>query len=128
MKPTRRQFLAGTALAAATSREAAARRSRVAQGLTAPLLSDDQVLRYVAGVRPYRRTGPRIERQEAGGKVVVHNYGHGGAGYTLSWGSASEAADRTRACPGIVAETAQDAQRRSGTDSVTMRWASSSAS
>ncbi|HSS38344.1 MAG TPA: FAD-dependent oxidoreductase, partial [Polyangia bacterium] len=47
----------------------------------------------VAGIRPFRRTGPRIERQQLDGRIVVHNYGHGGAGFTLSWGSAAAAAD-----------------------------------
>jgi len=64
--------------------------------LGAPDLSDGQIVRSVAGIRPFRRGGPRLERQDAGGKIVVHNYGHGGAGYTLSWGSADAAADLLR--------------------------------
>ncbi len=36
---------------------------------------------------------------DAGGKVVVHDYGHGGAGFTLSWGSASLVADLLRGHP-----------------------------
>jgi glycine/D-amino acid oxidase-like deaminating enzyme len=64
--------------------------------LGAPILSDDQVIRCIAGVRPFRKGGPRIERQDLSDKTVVHNYGHGGAGYTLSWGSASLAVDLLR--------------------------------
>jgi len=43
-----------------------------------------------AGYR-FVRTPIRIEKGEAGnGKLLLHNYGHGGSGYTLSWGSAHE--------------------------------------
>jgi len=41
------------------------------------------------GYRPYRRGGIRIEKETYDGKEVVHNYGHGGAGVTLSWYSAN---------------------------------------
>jgi glycine/D-amino acid oxidase-like deaminating enzyme len=51
------------------------------------------VVRFVAGIRPFRRGGPRLEREKVGDKLVVHNYGHGGAGFTLSWGSAALAAE-----------------------------------
>jgi D-amino-acid oxidase len=44
-----------------------------------------------AGLRPFRRGGVRLEREP--GRRLVHNYGHGGSGVTLSWGSALEAAD-----------------------------------
>jgi D-amino-acid oxidase len=43
------------------------------------------------GLRPFRKTGVRLEREP--GPAIVHNYGHGGAGVTLSWGCAYEAAD-----------------------------------
>jgi glycine/D-amino acid oxidase-like deaminating enzyme len=88
MTASRRQFLSSVALAA-TRRSAGA-------GLGAPNLAEDQIVRTVAGIRPYRRGGPRLEREEVGGKTVVHNYGHGGAGYTLSWGSAEVVAELLR--------------------------------
>ena len=44
------------------------------------------VVRERCGLRPVR-TRVRLEREGR----VVHNYGHGGAGYTLSWGCAEEA-------------------------------------
>jgi glycine/D-amino acid oxidase-like deaminating enzyme len=90
MTVSRRQFLSTLALGAAGMPAA---RTAAAAPLRAPILSDDQVVRAVAGIRPFRRNGPRIERQAWAGKTVVHNYGHGGAGYTLSWGSAHEAAE-----------------------------------
>ena len=39
--------------------------------------------------RPFRGTGPRIEAERVGDKLVLHNYGHGGSGWSLSWGSAA---------------------------------------
>lgn len=47
----------------------------------------DRVIRTVAGLRPYRRSGFVVRAEALGGKRLVHNYGHGGAGITLSWGS-----------------------------------------
>ncbi|WP_439395542.1 FAD-dependent oxidoreductase [Bradyrhizobium sp. PMVTL-01] len=43
---------------------------------------------FKAGVRPFRRKTYRLEIQAFGPKHVVHNYGHGGAGITMSWGCA----------------------------------------
>jgi D-amino-acid oxidase len=43
----------------------------------------------VAGVRPYREGSYRLDAESVSGKFVVHNYGHGGAGITLSWGCAA---------------------------------------
>jgi glycine/D-amino acid oxidase-like deaminating enzyme len=68
------------------------RAARAARWLPEPRLTDERVLRQVAGVRPYRTGGVRIEREQRDGKTIVHNYGHGGAGVTLCWGSAEEAA------------------------------------
>jgi D-amino-acid oxidase len=43
------------------------------------------------GLRPFRRSGVRLERcRLRDGRTVIHNYGHGGAGFTLSWGCARE--------------------------------------
>jgi D-amino-acid oxidase len=42
------------------------------------------------GLRPFRKSGVRLERDRLGdGRSVIHNYGHGGSGFTLSWGCAS---------------------------------------
>ena len=49
------------------------------------------VLAERVGLRPFRRSGVRLERDRiADGRAVIHNYGHGGAGFTLSWGCAHE--------------------------------------
>lgn len=47
----------------------------------------------IAGLRPYREQTYRLEPEVVGNKFVVHNYGHGGAGITLSWGCAHEVVD-----------------------------------
>jgi len=48
---------------------------------------------HLVGVRPHRKTGVRLELgAPIAGKPVVHNYGHSGAGITLSLGCAEEAA------------------------------------
>jgi D-amino-acid oxidase len=49
------------------------------------------VLGERVGLRPFRRSGVRLERDQLrDGRTVVHNYGHGGSGFTLSWGCARD--------------------------------------
>jgi len=46
------------------------------------------------GLRPFRKSGVRVERAHLrDGRTLVHNYGHGGSGFTLSWGCAREVRD-----------------------------------
>ena len=60
----------------------------------APLLTDPgRISRITVCTRPFRAQGPRIEAEAVGDKRVVHNYGHGGSGWSLSWGSAAVARD-----------------------------------
>ena len=50
-----------------------------------------RVLAERVGLRPFRKSGVRLERDRLrDGRTVIHNYGHGGAGFTLSWGCARE--------------------------------------
>jgi D-amino-acid oxidase len=43
------------------------------------------------GLRPFRKSGVRLEHARLGdGRTVIHNYGHGGSGFTLSWGCAKD--------------------------------------
>jgi D-amino-acid oxidase len=51
-------------------------------------LRADRITRMTVCLRPFRAAGPRIEAERIGDKRVVHNYGHGGSGWSLSWGSA----------------------------------------
>jgi len=58
----------------------------------------DRVTRTIVGLRPYRPGGFVVRTEMLDGKPVVHNYGHGGGGITLSWGTshlAFEEAART---------------------------------
>lgn len=50
--------------------------------------SPQRVIRTVVGLRPFRASGFRLEPEALGKKTVIHNYGHGGGGMTLSWGTA----------------------------------------
>ena len=60
-----------------------------AVGPIPPIRADlDRIFRITVCLRPFRATGPRIEAERVGEKLVVHNYGHGGSGWSLSWGSA----------------------------------------
>jgi glycine/D-amino acid oxidase-like deaminating enzyme len=53
----------------------------------------ERMIRAVAGLRPYRASGFVVRREQLGDKALVHNYGHGGAGITLSWGSSKLATE-----------------------------------
>lgn len=49
------------------------------------------------GLRPVRKGGIRLGTETVpGGGRIVHNYGHGGGGFTVSWGCAAEVARRVR--------------------------------
>jgi len=50
-------------------------------------VAPERVIRTVAGLRPFRASGFVVRAEALGDKRLVHNYGHGGAGITLSWGS-----------------------------------------
>ncbi len=55
-------------------------------------VAPERVIRTIVGLRPFRPSGFVVRGEEMRGKTVVHNYGHGGAGITLSWGTAHLAA------------------------------------
>ncbi len=50
--------------------------------------SVDRIVDINVCTRPFRAQGPRIEAEQRHGKTIVHHYGHGGSGWSLSWGSA----------------------------------------
>src|SRR5438067_7906846 len=45
-------------------------------------------------IRPFRTKGPNLDVEQIGDAMVVHNYGHGGSGWSLSWGSADMAVQK----------------------------------
>ena len=63
-------------------------------GATAPLvpmrLSPDQLIDLKCCIRPLRAAGPNLGTEMVREKLVIHNYGHGGAGYQCSYGCAFE--------------------------------------
>src|SRR5437588_1630951 len=98
VETNRREFLRG---ALATSAALIASRSRALAFNTerhfAPVrVSRDRIIREVVGLRPYRAEGFVVEAERVGPKLLVHNYGHGGGGMTLSWGTAALAVDLVR--------------------------------
>ena len=66
--------------------------SRIAAECSRVLNIDNpRVLANRVGLRPFRKSGVRLEGDRLhDGRTVIHNYGHGGAGFTLSWGCARE--------------------------------------
>ena len=59
--------------------------------------STDRITRITVCTRPFRAQGPRLDTEKVGSKLVVHNYGHGGSGWSLSWGSSSIAVRKAMA-------------------------------
>ena len=85
---------AGLALGGCASRSAAVaapsyRRALARRAFARPHIDPNQVVRTLVGLRPYRPSGFVVRAERMGEKVVVHNYGHGGGGITLSWGSSA---------------------------------------
>lgn len=90
--PSRRAMLTGAAAFSLAGCAATARTprpvERSAPCLARPLVDESRLIRSVAGLRPYRASGFVVREDAVGAKRVVHNYGHGGSGVTLSWGTA----------------------------------------
>ncbi|MGH9763347.1 MAG: FAD-dependent oxidoreductase [Blastocatellia bacterium] len=64
-----------------------------ATGLQKVQVVPDRVIRIVTGLRPFRPSGFLVRANHIGGKTIIHNYGHGGCGVTLSWGTGQLAVD-----------------------------------
>jgi len=55
-------------------------------------IKNPRVLNERVGLRPFRKSGVRLEAEKLrDGRTAIHNYGHGGSGFTLSWGCAENA-------------------------------------
>ena len=104
MKNHRRDFLKKAALAGIGTASLGACTHYVPTGSTANfyinhpklpkvMVSRKRIIKETVGLRPFRQSGPRVALQELGNKTIVHNYGHGGSGWSLSWGTAMLAAE-----------------------------------
>jgi D-amino-acid oxidase len=56
--------------------------------------STDRLFDITVCLRPFRAAGPRLDTEMLGDTLVVHNYGHGGSGWSLSWGSSTLAVQK----------------------------------
>lgn len=65
--------------------------------LTPLRASPDRITRITVCTRPFRPQGPRLDTETVGSKFIVHNYGHGGSGWSLSWGSSAVAVRKAMA-------------------------------
>lgn len=94
-------------------------------------VSRDRLIRTVVGLRPYRSQGFVVKAERLGEKLLIHNYGHGGAGMTLSWGVAALAVEQAQdigqnrsavlGCGVIGLSTARLLQRRGGSVTIYAR-------
>jgi len=57
-----------------------------------PQLKHAEILEVKVGLRPSRKE-IRLEREKFSDRFVIHNYGHGGSGFNLSWGCAQNVVD-----------------------------------
>jgi glycine/D-amino acid oxidase-like deaminating enzyme len=57
----------------------------------------DRIFDIAVCLRPFRAAGPRLDVERVGDTLVVHNYGHGGSGWSLSWGSSAVAVGKAMA-------------------------------
>jgi len=56
-------------------------------------ISWDRIIRTTIGLRPHRPSGFVLRADKLDSKLLIHNFGHGGSGMSLSWGTASMATD-----------------------------------
>src|SRR5258708_36140457 len=76
------------ACAARNAKVAAPGRYRGERKFARVKVAPERVIRTVVGLRPYRASGFVVRTEKLDNKIVVHNYGHGGGGITLCWGTA----------------------------------------
>jgi glycine/D-amino acid oxidase-like deaminating enzyme len=89
----RRTFAAGSAALLSGCATVGARSYRGCTPLAPVIADESRIIRTTAGLRPYRRSGFVVRPDQLGEKRLVHNYGHGGAGITLSWGTSKLATE-----------------------------------
>src|SRR5262245_24609522 len=100
MKVTRRAILgAAPGLLAGCGAKRIATAPPQAPRLARVIVAKDRVIRTIVGLRPFRPSGFVVRAEKIDAKTVVHNYGHGGAGITLSWGTAHLAVEEGMRVP-----------------------------
>lgn len=89
------------ACSAATSSRATRRYNRPLshRPFAAPRISEDRIVRVIVGHRPFRPSGFVVRRERYDAREIIHNYGHGGGGISLSWGSSALAVQEARGLP-----------------------------
>jgi FAD dependent oxidoreductase len=80
-----------------TAFDARQARNTASLQLTPVRASTDRITRITVCTRAFRAQGPRLDTEKVGSKLIVHNYGHGGSGWSLSWGSSSIAVRKAMA-------------------------------
>jgi glycine/D-amino acid oxidase-like deaminating enzyme len=86
---TRRCFLRTIGASSALAFIRRARGDRAGKLRLRPVVvSRDLIARTIVGLRPFRPSGYLVRSERLGEKTIVHHYGHGGCGVTLSWGTA----------------------------------------
>jgi D-amino-acid oxidase len=125
----RRTFLATTGMASIGLAAGACVRQRPPAAiprapvrLTPVAVSWDRIIRTTVGLRPHRDGGFVLKTERLDGKLLIQNYGHGGSGMSLSWGTGAMAADLALAhqerraavigCGVVGLTTARQLQRR----------------
>jgi D-amino-acid oxidase len=88
----RRRLLAGSgallALGGCATTQGPALATRQSAPTLDPVRADlDRLFDITVCLRPFRAAGPRLDTETIGDALIVHNYGHGGSGWSLSWGS-----------------------------------------
>lgn len=114
--------LLGLATGSCASPERSVRAVRPRRLLVPVRASWDRVIRTTVGLRPHRPSGFRLGAERLDAKMLIHNFGHGGSGMSLSWGTGRMAADlalqrpeRTAAvigCGVVGLTTSRQLQRR----------------
>ena len=87
------------------------------------LVSDARVIRRIAGLRPFRASGFVVRAESFDDKLVIHNYGHGGGGITLSPGTSWLAAELAQQSPESLKPPQTSTAAPSASDATTVATA-----